>query len=141
MATTSVDGLVSGLSTSGLIDQLMQVEASSQTKLKQRQSDTQKQIDAFTSLNGKLASLQTAAKNLQKPDGLVKFSATSSATSVVATATAGAEPQSLSFKVDALATAAVRVATPVYTSTDDAVTTTLSIPKKCSTTPLNVDVK
>nr|WP_269204763.1 flagellar filament capping protein FliD [Motilibacter deserti] len=129
------------MSTSALIDQLMQVEAVTQTKLKTRQSDTQKQVDALTSLNGKLAALQTAAKNLQKADGLEKFKATSSATSVVATATAGAQPQSVSFKVDTLAKAAVRVATPVYTSMSDAVTTSLSITKKGSTTPLTVDVK
>nr|WP_269205350.1 flagellar filament capping protein FliD [Motilibacter aurantiacus] len=129
------------MSTSSLIDQLIQVEATTQTKLKSRQSDTQKQVDALTSLNGKLAALQTAAKNLQKADGLEKFKASSTATSVVATATAGAQAQALTFTVDTLAKAEVRVGSGAYTKLTDPVTTSLSITKDGSSTPIAINVK
>lgn len=125
MATTAVDGLVSGLSTSALIDQLMQVEGATQTKLKSRQTSTQKEADALTSINTKLAALKTAAENLRKPDGLFKLKTASTSADVAASAGAGAMSQSLTFDVEETAKAKMSIAT--FNTLDSAVGTAVMI--------------
>lgn len=105
MATSSVgiDGLVSGLNTTDLINQLMSVEAGPQTLLKAKQSQTQSLISALQGLNAKVASLATAATNASTPTSWGALKATSSATSVNATATTAATATQISFTVDKLA--------------------------------------
>ena len=63
MATT-VDGLVSGMSTSTMISQLMQIEAAPQTRLKTKVSDAQSVVTAYQSVNTKISALKTAADSL-----------------------------------------------------------------------------
>ena len=102
----SVDGLVSGLNTTDLINQLMSIEAQSQNRLKQQQADEQSTIKLYQTLNSKLSAVQTAAKALNTPSSWQTMKATSSDTAAVsATAGAGALGGSLSFTVENLATA------------------------------------
>jgi flagellar hook-associated protein 2 len=103
--TSSVDGLISGLSTTALISQLMQVEALPQTSLKNKVTTEQKAITAFQSVNTRLAALQTAAAALTKAATWQGVKATSSSDAVVATASAGAVPGDFTFDVTALAKA------------------------------------
>ncbi|WP_263732459.1 flagellar filament capping protein FliD [Cellulomonas sp. SG140] len=116
MATSSmgIDGLVSGLNTTDLINQLMSVESGPQTLLKTQQSDTQTFVAALQSLNTKVASLGTAATAASTATSWGALTATSSATSVTATATTSASPTQVSFTVDKLAQRQVSL-TDVFT--------------------------
>lgn len=105
---STVDGLVSGLDTTSLINQLMKVEAASQTRLKTRLS-TQKTIQsAYQAINTKLGAVKTAAEALI-PAAFTNIwtsvKATSSSDSVAATATMGATSGSLTFDVTSVARA------------------------------------
>jgi flagellar hook-associated protein 2 len=106
----AVDGLVSGLDTTGLINSLMQLEGIPQSTLKAKVSANQTFINALQGLNTKVASLATLAKDAEKPASLELNTATSSDTkAVTATASAGAKPASLSMVVRSLAQAQVAV--------------------------------
>lgn len=116
MATSSmgIDGLVSGLNTTDLINQLMSVESGPQTLLKTQQSNTQTFVTALQALNTKVASLGTAATTASTATSWAALTATSSATSVTATATTSASPTQVSFTVDKLAQRQVSL-TDVFT--------------------------
>jgi flagellar hook-associated protein 2 len=110
---STVDGLVSGLSTTDLINQLMSVEAAGQTRLKNKVKVEQGVVTAFQSVNSKLSALKTAADGLittalSKPWTAAK--ATSSDKAVAATATNGATHGELTFNVKSLANAQVTTA-------------------------------
>jgi flagellar hook-associated protein 2 len=113
--TSSVDGLISGMSTSQVISQLMQVESLGQTKLKTKVSDQEKAITAWQSVNSKLANLKTASDALQQSATWQPASATSSSTSVKVTAATGAVNGQFTFNVNALASAQTSTATVAST--------------------------
>lgn len=100
---SAIDGLVSGLKTTDLINSLMQVEAGPQTLLKQKVAKTESVVAALQGLNTKLSSLATSAQTALKPASWEAVTASSTDTSVKATAGAGAPQSSLTFRVDALA--------------------------------------
>ena len=105
MAGMSVStGLISGMDTAGIIDQLMQVEANSQTLLAQRKSADQSKATAYRAVNTRFAALQTAAEALAKTETWTAAKATSSSTAVTATAAAGAATGSVTFAVTKTAT-------------------------------------
>lgn len=104
MSTLGIDGLISGLDTTALINQLMQVEAGPQTLLKQKQGATQSLVSGLQALNTKIASLATTAQKAADPESWSAWQATSSAASVTASAGATAQPGTLSFHVDQVAT-------------------------------------
>lgn len=104
-----IDGLVSGLNTTDIINQLMQVEQAPQAALKTTMSKAQSFVTALQSLNTKVASLHDAAKTAAKADSWKAFQATSSSTTVKATASSSAAPGSVSFTVDKVASAQVGV--------------------------------
>ncbi len=103
MAFASVSGLASGLDTATIIDQLMQIEAVSQTRLKARVTSEQTNVSTLQQLNSTLASLAATASDLAEPDALTPMTATSSSEHVTTLARAGATPGSLSVVVDAVA--------------------------------------
>ncbi|GAA3795313.1 flagellar filament capping protein FliD [Cellulomonas soli] len=105
MATLGIDGLVSGLDTTSLINQLMAVEANQQTLLKTKQSTASSLVTALQTLNTKVASLATSATTASTAASWSKAKATSSDTTVTATASTSAQPASLSFQVTAVAAA------------------------------------
>lgn len=109
--TTSVDGLVSGLNTSQLISQLMQVEAAPQTALKAKVSAAQMAVSSYQSVNSKLSALQTAAQALTAANGFTAAKGTSTEASVSVAATSTATPGSLTFHVDSLAAAESGIST------------------------------
>lgn len=110
MATASVSGLASGINTAEMIDQLMQLEAISQTKLKSRVTSEQSAVTALQNLNSKLAALATSAEALATTStstgawGTLSTSTTLDA--IKATAGNTASAGSFSVKVDAIATSA-----------------------------------
>lgn len=115
--TSSVDGLISGLSTSSLISQLMQVEAVPQTQLKTKVSTEQKVVSAYQSINTKLAALQKAAEDLAASSTWSSVKSAASSDAVSATATNGAVTSSATFNVKSLARG--QVSTVALASTDN----------------------
>jgi flagellar hook-associated protein 2 len=99
----AVDGLVSGLDTTALINSLMQVEGVPQTLLKNKVSASQAFITALQGLNTKVAALADLATKTAQPTALDLYSATSSSTTVAVTATTGAAAGQLDLVVDAIA--------------------------------------
>ncbi|GAA0814243.1 flagellar filament capping protein FliD [Spirilliplanes yamanashiensis] len=121
--TSTIDGLVSGLSTSALISSLMQVEAAPQNLLKSKVTKQQTALTAYQGLNTKLAALETAAQNMQKLSTWRSVAPSSTSTSVTASATSSNSNQtgSVTFDVTQLATTQV--------STVDAASPTTQIVK------------
>ena len=126
---TTVDGLVSGINTTQIISQLMQIEAQPQNMLKSKVSAESTVLSAYQAVNSKFAALQTAAEAFTAPNSLTPTNptwqatkATSSASSVTATAGTGANPGSYTFNVTALAQSQVTTA-DVTSSGGGAVTT------------------
>ncbi len=104
----SVDGLVSGMDTTSLIKQLLQAEAGPQTALKKRLSTAQTTASAYRTVNSAFAAVRIAAEALLKPEAWKPTKANAPTDSgITVTATTGAQPGSLSFTVDRLATSHV----------------------------------
>lgn len=109
----AIDGLISGLKTTDLIDSLMQAEAVPQTLLKNKVTDSTNFITAMQALNSKLAALSDSAAKLALPTGTDLHTASSSSTSVTATAGPGAVDGTIDFTVDRLAQSQVMVTGPL----------------------------
>ncbi|WP_189112845.1 flagellar filament capping protein FliD [Pilimelia terevasa] len=101
----SIDGLASGLGTTDLINQLMQIEALPQTALRSKVDTQSKAVTALQSVNTKLANLLKAAKDLSGTGVWGAMKTTSSTTAAIATADTSAAAGSLTFRVDQLAAA------------------------------------
>lgn len=89
----SISGLVSGLDTSSLVSQLMQVEAQTQTTIKSRLTTAQSGVKSLQDLNAAFAALATNAADLAKATAWNPVSVTVSSggsPTTQATATAGA---------------------------------------------------
>lgn len=93
-------GLISGINTADLIDQLMQLEARPVTKLQNRITSLSAQKAAWMSLSASLLGLKTAVTGLGQTATFKAAKATSSNTSVLnATASAGASLGTYQFTV------------------------------------------
>lgn len=103
---TSGIGLISGINSGSIIDQLMSLEARPQTLLKNRVDATNKQKLAFTDIAARLTSLKLSAQLFKKPSAFQASSATSTDDKVI-TATTGtnAANGSFQFQVARLVTA------------------------------------
>ncbi|WP_433371096.1 flagellar filament capping protein FliD [Actinoplanes sp. CA-142083] len=104
--TSSVDGLVSGLSTSSLISQLMTVEAAPQTRLKTKVTTAQTAVTSYQSVNSKTAAFKSAGDTLSQLSTWRSIKATSSSSTVSASTSnnINATTGSLTFNVTSLAT-------------------------------------
>ncbi len=115
----SVDGLASGLNTTDIIRQLMQLERQPQVRLQSRQKATESAITTLRALSTKLLSIGTAAERLGAPkptavpaattppsDWAMVKTTSSDAARVSASAVTGAPAASLDFHVKQLATGA-----------------------------------
>jgi flagellar hook-associated protein 2 len=101
----SIDGLISGMSTTDMIAQLMKVEAIPQSALRNKVSAQSKAVTAYQSVNSRFASLLSAARAVTTADNWGAMKATSSSDAVAVSAKPGAAAGSLSFTVDKLAAA------------------------------------
>ena len=114
----SVDGLISGLNTTQIVSQLMQLERQPQVRLQQRQSTVEAAIGALRSLNTKFLAITSATQKLgaastgTTPSDWQLTTATSSDTTrVSAQASTGAPAGSVTLTVNKLATAASSLST------------------------------
>lgn len=101
--TSSIDGLVSGMNTTDMINKLMQVEAVPQTQIKNKIAVQNKAVTAYQGVNTKLAALATAAKAVGSAETWGAAKTSSSSDAAIVTAKAGTPTGSLSFTVDSLA--------------------------------------
>ncbi len=104
MATSSISGLSSGMDTATIIDQLMQLEAVPQNRLRTQQSTEKSVLSALRALNTDTSLLANKAATLAKPATWQTLKATTSGTGATATASDTATATSFSFTIDALAT-------------------------------------
>ena len=107
----AIDGLISGLNTTQIITQLMQVERLPEQQLTNHKTASQTLVSSMQSLNSLFTALQTAAKAFV-PDSITKQSAWGSTTgtssaSTLASVTTGpaAQPGSARFTVTSVASA------------------------------------
>jgi flagellar hook-associated protein 2 len=105
----SVDGLVTGMSTTETIAQLMQVEAAPQAALKTKITAANRVVTAYQSISSRMSAITSAAKVLNDPNTWGSLKATSSSEAAVASTQAGAVPGTVSFHVTQLATTRVDV--------------------------------
>jgi flagellar hook-associated protein 2 len=115
-------GLASGLDYTTLISQLMQIEAQPQRLLETKLSDTRVDAAAYRAVNTSLAALQTAAEALTKDTAWAPAKATTSASSVTATSTAGAAQGQITFTVDRLAATHTVISSAAWTASSSAMT-------------------
>jgi len=90
MSGFNITGLASGIDTTSLISQLMQVAAQPQTQLKNQLATENNVISAYQSINTKLSAVQTAALDLKSSTTWGASTVASSDSSVLATASSAA---------------------------------------------------
>jgi flagellar hook-associated protein 2 len=111
----AIDGLVSGLKTTDLINSLMSVEGVPQTLLKNKLTSTNTFISSLQTINGLIQGLATKAADAAKTSSLDLFAATSTAPSVTAVTGTGGTAGSISFTVGSTAAAQVGVTAAMST--------------------------
>lgn len=121
----AIDGLVSGLDTTSLINQLMTIESQPQTLLKTKVSTTQTLVTALQGLNSTVASLATIAKRASLPATVDLFAATASAPSIAVSAATGATAGQLDLSVTSVAKAQVSVSAAMTAWPDSPATFTI----------------
>ena len=116
--TISMGGLASGLDTTSIIQQLMQIEANPQTLLKNQLTSVQADAAAYRDVNSSFAALASTAAALTGTGGIASArTATSSSTAVAASAGATAVSGSgVTFTVDKLASAQTSISTATWSS-------------------------
>lgn len=99
----SISGLASGMDTATIIEQLMQLEAAPQNRLKTRISSEKLVLTSLQALNKTTAGLATKAEALAKDTAWSPLTATSSAAAVGVSTTSSASPRSLTVTVTGVA--------------------------------------
>lgn len=120
--SSAVDGLVSGLQTTSMVNQLMQVEAAPQTRLKSKVNTAQTVVASYQSVNSKIGALKSAADGVGQLSTWRGVKATSSSTSVTATAVAGTNGASGSTAFDVVQLAKSQISSSKVPVTGDATT-------------------
>jgi flagellar hook-associated protein 2 len=114
-SSLAIDGLVSGLKTTDLINSLMTVEGVPQTLLKNKLTTTNSFISSLQTINSLVQTLAAKAKDASTATSLDVFAATSSSTAVTAVTGANASAGSVTFSVGATASAQVGVTAAMST--------------------------
>ena len=118
---TSVDGLITGLDTTGIIDQLLAADRIPQNQLLVQQATAEARASAFADLRGRYDAVRSAAQRLDLPDDWDTLAATSSDDLVSVSTSSGGITGALSFTVLQRASAHTVYSTDVLTSLDDVV--------------------
>ena len=101
-----VDGLISGLNTTQIIQAIMSTERLPVARLQTKSDDADKKLQAWTDINRTLGTLRTNAQALARSTTFSQSVATSSDTTLATvTAQANTRAAAVSFKVQQLATA------------------------------------
>ncbi len=119
----TVDGLVSGLDTTSIIEAYVSVYSAGTDRLRDQQTDLENRLALLQELNGYLESLQSFAEDYSDADDLRISSAVSSSEAVMTvSAENGAQPGTYNVDVVALAQSEMEVSQG-YASMDDVVAT------------------
>src|SRR4051812_29547764 len=101
--STTIDGLVSGLDTTSVINQLMALERAPVTQMQARQARFDSIAKAWDDIAAKVTTLRSAAEALDTASEAALFKATSGDTSVLsATAAKGATTGPVTLSVESL---------------------------------------
>lgn len=103
----AIDGLASGLDTTAIINQLMQIERLPQARLQKARTAVLSQSTAWSTIGSNLKALGTVATTLSSATALARTAATSSSTAVGITAQPTAAAGSHTLTVTSLATSHV----------------------------------
>jgi flagellar hook-associated protein 2 len=117
-ATISLGGLASGIDTASLTTSLMAVANQPLNQINARKASVDSASATVSGLANRLSTLKAAALALSTNVGFASFSATSSDTGVVATATGSASVGSYAVSVEALASAQKTRSTAQGSATD-----------------------
>ena len=101
----SVDGIVSGIDTTSLINAMVSVQKTGIDSLKARKRDYERQREAVSGIRSRMETVASAFRAMDTVDEFRSFKVTSSAKSFVATASSGALEGTYSFNVAKLAQA------------------------------------
>lgn len=116
---SSIDGLVSGMNTSAIIAQLMQLERQPVTRLELKKSVADKAITVLQGFNTKFLAIAELAKKLSTAAGLSPMKSTVSAPDAVGVTVAeGTAPTSLEFTITSLAAAHRTYSAATYAATN-----------------------
>lgn len=116
---SSIDGLSTGLDTSSIINQLMQLERRPQTALSTRRDQEQKARTELSEIRTDVSGVRNLAADLRLGSGFDRITATSSNPDAVSVAaTSAATTASYTFEVTQTATAASVYSDQVYASLD-----------------------
>ena len=117
MAGMAVDGLVSGLSTTDLINQLVSAEGAGQRALQTRLKSSESAASAYRTVNTTFLAISAAAGKLTPEAVAGARTASSSSATVTATTTAAATPgSSITFTVTGVAATHVETSASTWTS-------------------------
>jgi flagellar hook-associated protein 2 len=123
MGSISLPGLASGLDSALLINQLLAIDARSQTLLKNKAISATTSVSALRGLNTQVAALGTLATADAKAGSLDFYSATTTSTKVTATAATGSAGGTIDIVVGKLAQSQSGVTAPMTTWTGAAAIT------------------
>lgn len=141
MAGMSISGLASGLDTTTIVSQLMQLEAQPQRMLATKLTDTKADASAYRTVNSVFTTLRSAAEALTKSDAWAPAKASAGGSTTVATSSkAGATLGSVSFTVEKLAATHSVISAASWTPSSSAMTLTITDAdndKPATTVPLS----
>ena len=123
MADLSVGtGLATGIDTASLIANLMNYERAPERVLTAKQNTINTKISAFTTILGKLSSLQTLAEGMNSPDTfMAKSAAVSDGTVATATTTSTALAGTHQIKITSLAQSQIQASGNYASSSDTSI--------------------
>lgn len=140
----SLDGINSGLDTSGLISSLVAVAAAPKVQLEDQQVETEAALAAVSEFKTKLSALQTSLEDLADPASFGEFALTQS-DSTAFTASVGNDATAGSYEIEvaALAKAEMEVSQGFAEKSDTGIlsTGTLSVSVGGETTELEFDAE
>ncbi len=119
---TFIDGLVTGLDTTSIIAQLMQLERMPQTRLQQRQTEARTIETELRGMRSDVQAIRNKAADLRLSSGWDRLTATSSHESVTVRAGSGTTTGELSFRVLQTAAAHTIYSTGLVGSLDTVIT-------------------
>lgn len=126
----SIDGLVSGINTTSIIDSMVKLQTNQVNRIKEQKQAVVNRQTAFKGVEARLLSLRASLSRLNRVSSSV-FDARSSTVSdesiIAAAAGSGAQVGSVALKVNSLATAEIRGSTGFTTASDPITQGTLSI--------------
>lgn len=126
----SIDGLVSGLNTTSIIDSMVKLQTNQVNRISAQKQAVVNRQSAFKGVEARLLTLRASLSRLNRVSSSVFDARTSSVSDesiVAAAAGSGAQVGSVALKVNSLATAEIRGSTGFTTASDPITQGTLSI--------------